>query len=219
MAALVLTLIGTIGLTLSLTRTPAWYRPVPVGGDELESVRRGLESLIAQFDDALRRSEPFEIMIDQRVLSRWLAAREHIWPGIQRYVPSGVRWPVVAFESGRCRIGGLVTRGRVESVISAALVLSVQEDHIHVRLRDVRIGAAPVPAGVIRRGLDAGMDGRLVLDANKASDVFDGVIIENTFTWRNGRRRFHVEKIELSAGRFVARIVPDHGLQLSAMFR
>ena len=121
MAAAVAIVLLATSSWLAVARVPSWYQPPHVGAAQYQDVRDDLEAAFNQLNLAMQGDQPFEYVVNEDRLNRWIAAREQIWPGLRQYVPRELQWPVAAFRQDRIVVAGVVEIGAVQSVLSVVL--------------------------------------------------------------------------------------------------
>jgi len=204
---------------LAVARVPSWYRPPHVGAAQYQDVRDDLEVAFNQLNLAMQGDEPFDYVVQEDRLNRWIDAREQIWPGLRQYVPPELQWPVVAFREEGVVVAGIVEIGGVRSVLSVLLSVRAEPDRMIVKLARCRLGAVPVPHWMVRRSLEALSRSAPSDSTGRRGDLLDGLILVNRFDWPNGARRLRIAAIDVRAGRLVAKIHPSLARQGRALWR
>jgi hypothetical protein len=194
---------------LAIARVPSWYQPPHIGATQYQDVRDDLEAAFNQLNLAMQGDQPFEYVVNEDRLSRWIAAREQIWPGLRQYVPRELQGPVVAFREEGIVVAGVVEIGAVQSVLSVLLSVRAEPDRMVVKLVRCRLGAVPVPHWMVRRFLEAMSRSARPDSPGHSRDLLEGVVLENRFDWPNGARRFRIGAVDVRPGRLVATIHPS----------
>jgi len=204
---------------LAVARVPSWYRPPHVGAAQYQDVRDDLEVAFNQLNLAMQGDQPFDYVVNEIRLNRWIAAREQIWPGLRQYVPRELQWPVVAFREEGVVVAGVVEIGAVRSVLSVILSVQAEPDRMVVKLARCRLGAVPVPHRMVRRLVEAMSRSAPPESAGHPRDLLTGLVLENRFDWPNGARRFRISAVEVRTGHLVATIHPSSARQGRVLWR
>jgi len=204
---------------LALARVPSWYRPPHVGAAQYQDVRDDLELAFNQLNLAMQGDESFDYVVQEGRLNRWIDAREQIWPGLRRYVPPELQWPMVTFREDGVVVAGVVRIGAVRSVLSVTVSVRAEPDRLVVKLERCRLGALPVPHWVVRRFLEAMSRSAPSLSTGRPGDLLDGLVLLNRFDWPNGARRLRITAIDVRPGRLVATIHPSSARQDRVLWR
>ena len=216
--------VSLVVVWLTFQHKPGWYRPARVAESELQSVRDSLTDANLEFSRGLAGGQPFDFSLDAQRINQWIAARERIYPEAQRWVPTWVRDPVVAFEDGKLILAGLVEFEGWKAVASAHVVVEVAEESIRIRLAGVRGGSLPIPlssgdeAMVELASRSAGSGDalpealRVLTDQMRTrppSEVLrEGTNVANRFEYPDGKRLFRILKCQLNDGTMTLRIEP-----------
>jgi hypothetical protein len=190
-----------------------------VGAAQYQDVRDDLEAAFNQLNVAMQGDQPFDYVVSEDRLNRWIAAREQIWPGLRQYVPPELQWPVVAFREDGIVVAGVVEIGTVRSVLSVVLSVQAEADHMVFKLVRCRLGAVPVPHWMVRRFVEAMSHSARPDSPSRPRDLLEGLALENRFDWPNGARRFRIGAVAVQPGRLVATIHPSSARQGRAPWR
>ncbi len=142
------------------TSQPGWYQPATVGPAEYAAIRNEVPNFGSDIGTYLQRGQPFRIVIQDKDINRWIAARDAIWPGLGTALPEHLSNPMVAFEPGRIVLGIQYQGKGIASVLSLGVNLQMETNGgaIHVRVDRLRAGYLPVPRmlvdGAARKALD-----------------------------------------------------------------
>ena len=220
-AALIVLLVA---VWLTFQHKPSWYRPARIAESELQSVRDSLTDANLEFSSGLASGQPFDFSLDAKRVNQWIAAREHIYPEAEPWVPSWVRDPVVAFEGGKLILAGVVEFEGWKAVASAHVAVELADESIRIRLAGVRGGSLPIPlssgdeaigalASQSARSGDALPEAlRLLTDEMRTrapSEVLrEGTSVANRFEYPDGKRRFRILKCQFNDGTMTLRIEP-----------
>ncbi len=222
-ALLLFGLAGT--LWLMVHRTPGWYAPAYVPEVRLDEVRADATRAYNRFGDGLVRRQPFDLVLDERQVSEWIAARERIWPESGGWVPGWVNDPIVRFRDGHILVAARLDLDGRQFIAGAHLRVEVgQDDILVVRLDRVTAGSLPVPLGAL-----AGPLGRLlrlegrdldflpapVADAARffrqsepSAALTRGIRRANRFIWENGHRPYRIAALRIAEGKLTLTIAP-----------
>jgi hypothetical protein len=204
---------------LAVARVPSWYRPPHVGAAQYQDVRDDLETAFNQLNLAMQGRQPFEYIVSEDRLNRWIAAREQIWPGLRQYVPRELQWPVVTFRQEGIVVAGVVEIGSVRSVLSVVLSVRAEPDRMVLKLGRCRLGAVPVPHWMVRRFLEAMSRSATPDSPGQPRDLLKELVLENRFDWPNGARRFRILAVDVQPGRLVTTIHPSSARQGRMLWR
>ncbi|MCH8991680.1 MAG: hypothetical protein IIA44_08035, partial [Acidobacteria bacterium] len=80
----------------------------------------GLTDWKAEGDHTWITGEPFEYIVHQDRLNRWLAGRMAIWPGVRQWVPPWLEDPVIVFDDGQIVLAGIASIASVTGVNSGS---------------------------------------------------------------------------------------------------
>jgi hypothetical protein len=224
--------LGLAGITflvvswLLFQHVPSWYRPLEVPPDQVQHVQADLIRTTDTLNERMvRANAPFEFQISQDQVNAWLAAREEIWPLSREWLPKGLTDPFITIEPEALRVAASVQWGSVQTVISAQIAVSADEEQIHVRLVEVRGGSLPVPGDWIERQLvrfqqaqggrlhwpwspQAGSDDRNTIPLG---DLLKGISVPNRGVWRQldiPPRPFRVIGLKLEPGLLTVTVRP-----------
>lgn len=213
----------TLTLWMAFQHKPGWYAPVTLDQSGRRLARRSATRRADEFGDALVRREPFELILHEDQVNRWLAATPSLWPRGESIV---VRDPAVHLESGLIRFGALVDRNGWLTIFSAGIQsgLSDDGDTVTIRLVEPAAGALPIPRAVLSWVRPAtrtplpGSPGRggepqvpvesLLPDVQSVDDLLEGLRRPNWFVWPNGDRAFSIDSITVESGRVSLAIRP-----------
>ncbi|MHC4065210.1 MAG: hypothetical protein ACYSUI_12045 [Planctomycetota bacterium] len=216
--------LALLGTWLALRHVPSWYHPVQVPDRELQRVRDSLTAVFREVSDSLVAGEPFEVTLDDRTVSEWIAARGQIWPDSQEWVPAYLREPVVVFVPGKAVLAAHLEQSGWESIVGLRFSATADNGAVVVRLEDVTCGALPLPLAALREPLDklihaerldiAAMPDELgsimgKLRGGEGTALFgDGIRFRGPFVWKNGDRPYHIGRIQIGDGWLRVRIDP-----------
>ena len=181
----------------ALTCRPAWYQPVSIDYNLLESDKHTHARIENDISAALNSSEPIELEFDESSVNRWIAARNELWPG---RAPSldPFQQPQIRFLDGnRVRLGALVEQAGVKVVLSATFRVAAHGDAVAVTWDSVHAGALPTPGRLIEEAAEQLSEGLRLGDGALEGDT---LTLPNEWTWPNGKRRFHVKHITIGDG-------------------
>ncbi|MCK4341435.1 MAG: hypothetical protein KAY37_06915 [Phycisphaerae bacterium] len=191
-----LVLATPLALGLAATCRPTWYRPASIDRARLRDDKRELVNLLDRIGAALNERRRINFQLQEDQVNRWIVARAEMWP--EAAIDLGpLQHPQVSFLDDGVRIAALMEQHGLRAVISVTFRVDVTIDEIRINYDSARLGALPVPRGwlsdwmaqmpiadhVIR---DSGPDGTIVL--------------QNDWIWPNGKRRYRVADLRISAG-------------------
>lgn len=212
-AALVMLSVTTAGLWLTFQRIPSWYRPEPVPVAQYQSVRNTLTRTVNELSAKFVAGEPFEYIVHQDRLNRWLAGRMAIWPGVRQWVPPWLEDPVIVFHDGQIVLAGIASIASVSAVVSLHLTLSAESDGLRVTLHRVQAGSLPVPLDLFRERIEAalaaGQSDRDREEPITAAHLFGEAPLPNQFIWFNGKVPFRITGITAEPGQLRLNIAPE----------
>jgi hypothetical protein len=195
-------------LWLTFQHVPAWYQPVQLDAEESRDARADATGMGDWISGKMVDREPFEVVLHDWSITRWLAALPVLWPEFEESVPAGLSEGAVKFDDGRILAGAHYEHQGWRLIINLAITTEIVDggDHLMLKLETVRGGSLPVPKAVIRELLVP-----LVARSRRiqsVDDLFDGVKIDNRFTWPNGDRLFRIDSIHIEDGDLRIGIVP-----------
>ncbi len=190
-----------LALVLGLTCRPAWYTPASVDYRLLDEDKRAELAFENRISAALNADQAVEITLDQQQVNRWIAARHELWPGEPPSLEPLEAPQVYFLDHDRIRLAGVLRRAGLAAVVSVVLELELADDRLELRWQTPRAGLVPLPGLDMTRLL-----GRLnlpgaQLQAGRLTLPTEGV-------WPNGRRRFRLVDLDVSAGELRLRLVP-----------
>lgn len=220
----VVTVAGLAGLWLSFQHVPAWYRPVEIAPDRMQSVRNDLLRVRSDFSERLLLAQlPFEYKLLQDQINDWFTAREEMWPLSREWLPPWMSDPLVIIDKDGIRLAATLNHGLLRTVGSAKLEIRADEGQIRVRLIEVNSGSLPIPHKYVlqelqnldRQGWSLEMFGKADRTGARLSGLLEGVSLPNVGTWvelgvsgKSIRRRFRVVGLRLEPGALVVTIRP-----------
>lgn len=147
---------GLVAVYLALVYRPGAYDPRPLSeAQALEAEQLGYKLSQDLYNNSFL-PEPFTItLVERRVNDLLLLGNED--PLVRRLSKQD-RWalgkPQVSFADDHVYIMALVERAGVESILTVALApVTTDDGQLQVQLESIKVGAVPVPAGVLRRKL------------------------------------------------------------------
>ena len=205
-----------VGGWLALRHIPDWYRPLTVPADRLQQVRNSLTHRFSDISDRMVAGAAFEVSITDQEVTEWLAARGHIWPGADQWLPPWLTGPVVAFVPGRIVLAAHLNRDGWESITAAHFSVGVDGGALVIRLERVTAGALPIPLALLADPLD-GLVHTDRLDVESLPDemaqavnglragdalgfLSGGQRLAGPFVWKNGDRPYRVRDVQIGEG-------------------
>jgi len=213
------------GLWMVVHHVPGWYKPVYVPEAQIDQVRTDAVRNYSRFGDGLVRHNTFAFTLDERQVSEWITAREHIWPESGDWLPAWVKEPVVSFRDGHILVGARLDFDGHQLIAGAYLTIELGSDDILVvRLDRVVAGSLPLPlsalggplAQLLRlEGRDLDFLPESVADtaeyfreSEPVSVLSKGIRRANRFIWENGRRPYRIDAIKIADGKLTLTIEP-----------
>jgi hypothetical protein len=199
--AVLATLLGALlVLWLTFQHVPAWYQPVQLNAEQSRDARADATGMADWISGKMVDREPFEVVLHDWSVTRWLAVLPALWPEFEESIPAGLSDGAVRFDDGEILAGAHYEHQGWRLIINVAVSAEVADggDQLALKLETVRGGSLPVPKAVIRELLEP-----LVVRSRRirsVDDLFDGVKIDNRFTWPNGDRLFRIESIRIEDG-------------------
>lgn len=193
-------IITIIALGGALTYKPAWYKPAAIDYGKLESDKREVVALGDRISEALNGRKPIEFELTSEQVNRWIAEKDE-WPSGRDVKFTPFERPYVEFlAGGRVRIGALVRQSGLEAVVSFVGIPEVDGDHVVIVVDSLGVGAAPLPWSRIESAIQPKL-----AELGASDRVRDGrIVLDNRWTWPNGRRNYRVGSISVNEG--VARL-------------
>ena len=179
-------------------RKPDWYQPVVLDAAQQRVARQNATRRADTFGDLLVKREPFEVVLTEEELTRWLCATPSLWP---RSDGAELREPAVHIGEDLIRLGVLVDRNGWRAVLSAGLECRLTPDgrDVTLRLTEISAGSLPIPralmawaqrtkSGDVSHSDEGGSSDAesLLLDIQSVDDLRSGVSRPNWFVWPNG---------------------------------
>ena len=195
---------------------PSWYRPVEVSPEAAVNVRTEFANMIDGVGGELNKGQGrFEYRFTQEQLNTWVAAREAIDPMTRKWLPSGLRDPMLVIEPDGVRLAVAARTGGIETVLGLKVRAKVEDGGIRLWLTDVSCGSLPVPQALIEEHLgkiDAAVrnrsDGQNGRKVPPLTQLFEGVLLPNEWEWPNVRRRFRIADVRAEPGVLIFTLEP-----------
>jgi hypothetical protein len=190
----------------ALTCRPAWYQPASIDYTRLKVDKQDLVNLLDRIGAALNRGEPIELELSEEQVNRWITARAEIWPDSEPKALEALRHPQIILADGnRLRAGATVRWAGLEPVVSCTCRFVLNEEWLTIRCDSLSVGMLPVP-----RGWLAERAGKLAdsLDSSECTVINGGFAFPNEWVWPNGKRRFRIQRMEISTGYATLRLEP-----------
>jgi len=224
-------------------RIPSLYKPAILTPDQRKRAAKEFlnRKILDEFGNAAQRNEPFEWVISEGELNRYLASIDEIAAGAPSVrqgtvmcamADAGLAGPAVALRDGKVT---LMARSIThEKVLSADVGFRFDADRkLAATLLAARLGRLALPDAVVRDRIDAlkkllapvadshhddrsnGLVGVSALDIGQilraVLTAIDSEPIPTDFTWRISRRRVRVADITIADGLLRLHIVPVIG--------
>ncbi len=206
---------GLVAVWMTISHIPSWYRPAIIAPHEQQKVRDDFESAFKTMSDNVMQSRPFEVVLSDGQLTRWLAMRGRMLPEAEEWLPETLLEPVAHFDGGVARFGATISLGEYRAVASIGFTIRVDQAELRVRPVSARLGSLPVPIGVawwlmsqleetstLAKASNVGSrdDG-----SGRFESMTEGFRFENRLHWKNGDRYFRIAGVE----------VRDHAIRLT----
>lgn len=184
------------------TCRPSWYQPAAVDYARLSADRAELARLENRISAAVNAGQAVEIVLDERQVNRWIAARRELWLDAPPELP-GVFGLQTAFLSGQgVRVAAGVEHKGWRAVASGVLAVEVMEDELLLRIGTLRLGVLPAPGSLVRPAVEPALRSAVSRIAEYADgDRAGGALrLINDFVWPNGKRRIRVASVVVEDG-------------------
>jgi len=204
---------GLVGWAL-YRHIPAWYQPAYVPAEEEQDARDALGAAFTALSRGMGEGQPFDYVVRQDALNRWLVARERIWPASKRWIPDQIRDPVVAFRQDEVVVAGTWCGPGPRTVVSIRSRLEMVDGAPRIEVLSVRCGSLPVPLAPIKTQLarlerDRSERGRSLLpDGTSIVAATEGAPLPRDLPWSQPRGRFRIEGLQLVPGELRVRLRP-----------
>jgi hypothetical protein len=192
----------------TLTCRPAWYNPASIDYSRLKADKRELVGLVDDIGAALNGWRAIDLELQEDQINRWITARAEIWPDSQTSLEPLRRPQITLLDGNRVRAAASVEWAGLEPIVSCTCRFELKDEQLTVICDTVRVGVLPAP-----RGWVAKLVGKLVASSNVVRDTNGdtGLTFRNEWVWPNGKRRFCLRRLEVSAGRAAVRLEPITG--------
>jgi hypothetical protein len=182
----------------TLTCRPRWYQPASIDYTRLKMDKQDLVNLLDSIGASLNCGEAVELEFGQDQVNRWITARAEIWPDHQAAALEPLRHPQVAFlDRNRLLVAATVEWSGLEPVVSCVCRFELDEGQLSVFCDGLRVGMLPVPAAWLAGPLN---ELATAFDSPTAASVDRGFVFPNEWVWPNGKRRFRIRRLDVSAG-------------------
>jgi len=205
---------------LMFQHIPAWYHPLEIPPEQVQSVRDDFVGTFDRLSELLNTSPgPFEFRLRQDQVNAWLVSREQMWPESRRWLSPQLSDPQVIVDRSGVRLGATFRHGGVRSVLSAQFEVHADQGGVAVKLAGVSAGSLPMPRSKVRellatidaRHWPAGRRGHGQVDDRPLpalAGLYEGIILPNGWIWQNGRRPFRITRLTCEPGEIVAIFEP-----------
>ena len=211
-ALLVALPLALAALTLTATCRPRSYRPASTDYTRLHADKRDLAALVDEIGAALNGGRPVQLQLREDQINRWIAARAGMWPEAAVDIRP-LRDPQLTFHDGGIRFAALAEHAGWRAVLSITCHVAVTGDRVLIRCDAARLGLLPLPAGWFSRLVTTALRGTGV--SVEASP--DGALaLRNDWLWPNGKRRFRLADLRVSAAAVHLGLEPTGPLRIPA---
>ncbi len=218
-------ILGGAGVWLAVIHIPSWYHPLEVPADQLQRVRDGLAERFGFISDQMVRKQPFEVILNDQMITEWVVARGDIWPDADGWLPSWVVEPVVALVPGYIVLAAHLRYDGWESIVGIHFAVAIEGDDIILSLERVTAGALPLPLSSLAEPLDRLINNEDRLDVEilppemgraitklRQGSALDflkkGQRLRGPLIWKNGDRPYRFVDIQIGEGWIKAIIEP-----------
>lgn len=193
---------------------PAWYQPAYVPAEDEQEARDALGEAFTALSRGMGEGRPFDYVVRQEALNRWLMARERIWPASKRWIPDQIEDPVIVFRQDEVVVAGTWSGPGPRTVVNIRSRLEMIDGAPRVRVMSVRCGSLPVPLAPIKEQLarlerDRADRGRSLLpDGTSIVAATEGAPLPRDLPWSQPKGEFRIEALELLPGELRVRLRP-----------
>lgn len=209
--------VGLCGSWVAFRHIPSWYCPVYVPMEDEQDARDELGAAFTELSRGMSQGRPFEFVVRQDALNRWLVARDRIWPQSKQWIPDQIENPMVVFEAGQVFLAGTWIGPGPSCVVSLKVGLEMTGDRLRARLLGVRGGALPIPLSPIRREVDrlerdrAGRHKPLLPEGGSIGDVLNGAPLPREVPFSQPKGKFRIDALEVRSKELRVRLTPILG--------
>ena len=212
---------GLVAVWMIISHVPSWYRPAIIAPHEQQKVRDDFETAFKTMSDNVMKSRPFEVVLSDRQLTRWLAMRGRMLPEAEEWLPETLLDPVAHFDGGVARVAATISLGEYRAVASIGFSVRVDRAELRVRPVSAMLGSLRIPIGVawwltsqfeeprtlaMASNTGSGADG-----SGRFESMTEGFRFENRLHWKNGDRYFRIADVEVRDGAIRLTIEPLQG--------
>ncbi|QOJ13565.1 MAG: hypothetical protein HRU75_02435 [Planctomycetia bacterium] len=203
LAALGVMTIGVLALIASWR--PTTYQPPAIDRARLPDDQRDLVNLLDRIGAALNEGRAITFSLEEAQLNRWLAARDELFIDTKLDLPPEVQGPQIRIsERGMFELAAQFDTGFFRPVVRLGIAASLEGDDVRVSPGSLYVGGlrlmwSGLPQGMIRTGGSTSANLRV---------IGNEVLVQNRFTWSNGRRDFSVTQLDFAASRVTITFTP-----------
>ncbi|MBK8915862.1 MAG: hypothetical protein IPM64_14930 [Phycisphaerales bacterium] len=197
---------ATVGvLALIASWRPPTYQPPAIDRARLPDDQRDLVNLLDRIGAALNEGRAITFSLEEAQLNRWLAARDELFIDSRMDLPPEVQGPQIRIsERGMFELAAQFDTGFFRPVVRLGIAAKLEGDDVRVSPGSLYVGGlrlmwSGLPPGMIRTGGSTGMNLRV---------AGNDVLVQNRFTWSNGRRDFRVTQLDFAAGKVTVTFEP-----------
>jgi hypothetical protein len=193
---------------------PSWYRPVYVPLEAEQDARDELGAAFTELSRGMGQGRPFDFIVRQDELNRWLVARDRIWPASKRWIPEQIADPMIVFDRDEVRLAGTWRGPGPRTVLSVRFRVEMKDGRLRATVQSVRGGSLPVPLAVIKREIDrlernwADRNEPLMPEGGSIVGAMEGAPLPNEIPWSQPKGKFRIESLSVAPGELRARLVP-----------
>lgn len=199
-----------IAVGCALTCRPTWYDPASIDYSRLKADKRELVGLGEDIGTALNNRLSIDLEVHEDQINRWITAQAEIdiWKIFATALEPLRRPQITLLDGNRVRAAGSVEWAGLEPIVSCTCRIELKDGQLAVICDRVRVGVLPAP-----RGWVANLVRKLPASSNAVRDADGdaGFTFRNEWVWPNGKRRFRIRRLEVSAGRAAVTLEPIGG--------
>jgi len=211
----VVLIFGLAGLAwMAYRHIPAWYRPSYVPSEDEQDARDELGAAFTELSRGMGQGRPFDFVVRQDELNRWLVARDRIWPASKRWIPEQIADPMIAFRKDEVLLAGTWQGPGPRTVVNIRLRLEMTDETLRANVLSVRGGSLPIPLGPVKRHIArlendrAGRKRPLLPDGTSIVQAIEGSPLPREIPWSQPRGKFRIEGLEVRPGELQVHLLP-----------
>ena len=222
---------------IQASRVPRFYAPAVLNAQQRDQAAKDFlnNKILHEFGNAAQANQPFDWVITEDELNRYLASMDEIaasapavQPGevMRQMVRAGLAEPSVALRDGKLTL--MVRSSEYQKIVSVDLAFQLTRDGLlEISLRQVRAGRLPLPDSVVRErvgevkdalteGNDPSEPGDLGgISSREVGQALQSILaaidarpVTPELTWRLNNKRVRIAAIDIADGTLRLRFVP-----------